>query len=446
MKIMLIASNTASTPYPVYPLGLSTVAAAMENAGHSVVQYDYLESGMSLDILSDTIRKDAPDVVGISIRNIDNVNLVNGKKYISAVKDIVDTIKKVSKVKVVLGGSGFSIMPEEILEATGADLGIVGEGEAMMVQLVSDIEQGRKPKTRCLRYKERLSSKEILSPSYDSQLMKFYLKRGGMGSIQTKRGCSLKCLYCSYPYLEGSKVRPRSPGSIINDIRTLSDEHGAKYIFFIDSVFNDDQKYYLELVKEMKKQNIYIPWTAFFKPGGITDEEVKLMKETGLHAAEIGSDASTDETLRALRKPFLFNDIVECNDVFVRNDVATGHYYMFGGPGETRKTVLEGIENLKGLKDTVSFIFMGIRILPGTGIFDKAVEKGIIAADQDMLEPVFYVEPGVGKKWLEDTLTKSFSGVRSCVFPPDSLDSSLEFMHQMGAPGSLWDTLVRKKR
>jgi len=446
MKIMLIASNTASTPYPVYPLGLSTVASALESAGHSVVQYDFLESNMSLDALSDTIRRVLPDVVGISVRNIDNVNLVNGKKYISAVKDIVATIKAVSSVKVVLGGSGFSIMPEEILAVTGADYGIVGEGEAMMVKFVSDMEQGRIPRTRCLRSEARLSSKEISAPAYDSQLMKFYLKHGGIGSVQTKRGCALKCLYCSYPYLEGEKVRPRSPKSVINDIRILSDEHDAKYIFFIDSVFNDDQKHYLELVKEMKKQNIFKPWTAFFKPGSITDEEVKLMKETGLHAAEIGSDASTDETLKALRKPFLFDDIVECNDVFLRNDVVTAHYYMFGGPGETRQTVLEGIENLKGLKGTVSFIFLGIRILPGTGLFDKAVEKGIISPDQDMLEPVFYIEPETGREWLEETLTKALYRVRNCVFPPDRLDSSLEFMHQMGAPGTLGDLLVRKKK
>ena len=446
MKVMLIASNTASTPYPVYPLGLSTVAAALENAGHSVVQWDFLENNTSLDVLSENIRKDVPDVVGISIRNIDNVNLVNGKKYIKAVKDIVTTIKKVSDVKVVLGGSGFSIMPEEILDVTGADFGIVGEGEVMMVELVSDLERGLIPQTRCLRSEVRLSSKEMASPAYDSQIMKFYLKRGSIGSIQTKRGCSLKCLYCSYPYLEGDKVRPRSPEKIIDDIRVLSDKHDAKYLFFIDSVFNDDEQHYLDVVKEMKKQKIVIPWTAFFKPGNITDEEVKLMKETGLHAAELGSDASTDVTLKALRKPFLFKDIVECNDVFVRNGVATAHYYMFGGPGETRQTVLEGIENLKGLEGTVSFVFLGIRILPGTGLFDKAVEKGIITADQDMLEPVFYIEPEIGREWLEDTLTKAFSRVRNCVFPPDRLDSSLEFMHQMGSPGTLGDLLVRKKR
>jgi len=79
MKIMLIASNIASTPYPVYPLGLSTIASALENAGHEVVQYDFLENNMSLEALSEAVKKVSPGVIGISIRNIDNANLVNEK-------------------------------------------------------------------------------------------------------------------------------------------------------------------------------------------------------------------------------------------------------------------------------------------------------------------------------------------------------------------------------
>ena len=445
MKIMLIASNTASSPYPVYPLGLSTVASALENAGHEVVQYDFLKSDMSFEDLTEAVKRISPGVVGISIRNIDNVNLLNEKSYIGIVKDIVTAVKNVSDVNIVLGGCGFSIMPEEILSATGADYGIVGEGEAMMVDFVSKTEQGCLPEPGCLRREDRLSSEEISAPSYDSELMKFYLKRGGMGSIQTKRGCSLKCLYCSYPYLEGEVVRPREPKAIVADIKKLIEVNNAKYIFFIDSVFNDDEKYYVDLLKAMKKEGIYIPWTAFFKPENLTDEEVILMKETGLHAAEIGADAASDTTLNSLRKPFLFKDVVECNDLFLRHGISTAHYYMFGCPDETRQTALEGIENIKRLKGTVSFIFMGIRILPGTGLFDRAIDEGVISAKQDMLDPVFYIAPSVESKWLEETLTEAFKGQRNCVFPPDKLDSSLEFMHQIGAPGSMWDTITPKR-
>jgi radical SAM superfamily enzyme YgiQ (UPF0313 family) len=192
----------------------------------------------------------------------------------------------------------------------------------------------------------------------------------------------------------------------------------------------------------MKKRKINIPWTAFFKPGGLDDSALALMQETGLKAAEIGADAPADTTLKKLGKSFLFKDIVECNALFAKYNIATAHYFMFGCPGETKETVIEGINNIKSLTKTASFIFMGIRILPKTPLAQLAIKEGLIKPDQDLLEPVYYIAPGIDRKWLEETLTESFKGIRNCVFPPDALDSSLAFLHKLGYSGSLWEMLI----
>ena len=198
----------------------------------------------------------------------------------------------------------------------------------------------------------------------------------------------------------------------------------------------------------MKKRNIYIPWTAFFKPEGLNDKDVELMKETGLKAVEIGADASTDITLKKLGKSFRFKDIVKCNDLFARHGIATAHFYMFGCPGETRETVMAGLENIKSLKKTVSFIFMGIRILPDTILQRIAVTEGLLSKENPLLESAYYIAPGIEKEWLEKTLTEGFSGIKNCIFPPDAMDGSLQFLHKLGYSGSLWDMLVQadKKR
>ncbi len=442
MKILLIASNIANTPYPIYPLGLSMVAAALSNAGNKVCQFDFLQNNQSISALRDTIKETSPDIIGVSIRNIDNVNLLNEQRYIDVVKNIVKEIRCETDAPVVLGGSGFSIMPEVILREVGADYGIVGEGERSMVEFVSNAEKGIYPEKCCIRAASKLSGKGIPSAYYDPDIIGFYLKTGNIGSVQTKRGCTHNCVYCSYPLLEGSSIRCRDPRAVVDDIQILTDTHKAKYIFFTDSVFNDDQKHYLNVVREMAKRGISTPWTAFFKPEKLDDEIMALMKQTGLKAAELGSDAPADTTLRKLGKSFLFRDIIECNDAFVRSGIATAHYYMFGCPGETRKTVLEGIENIKNLKKTVSFIFMGIRILPGTGLERIARIEGILSGSQDLLEPVYYISPNIDKQWLEETLTKAFSGVRHCIFPPDVMDTSLQFLHKLGYSGSMWDMLI----
>lgn len=446
MKILLISSNTAVSPYPIYPLGTSMIATALTSAGYEVRQFDFLHQNNSMDSLAEEIKKFKPDLTGISIRNIDNVNIMNEQYYIEAVKDIVKKIGEISDSKIILGGAGFSLLPELILKETGADYGIVGEGELLMVNFANNVAKGIYPKERLIRSETWLSGKEITSAKYDDQLIEFYLQSGNIAPIQTKRGCTHKCIYCSYPLLEGSKIRQRDPSSVVNDIELLLYKHKAKYIFFVDSVFNDDKEAYLGLLEEMIQRKINIPWTGFFKPKGLNDEIIKLMKKTGLIAVEIGSDATCDTTLRKLGKGFLFKDIVECNDLFARHGIAASHYFMFGGPGETKETVMEGIENIKNLKKCVIFIFMGIRILPYTPLAMIALKEKVISPDDGMLRPIYYISPAVDKKWLEETLTDAFSKIRHCVFPPDTFDNSLRVLHKLGYSGTLWDLLLPDKK
>lgn len=446
MKVLLISANTTRSPYPVYPIGMSIVAAALAKAGHEVAQADFLEQESSLDAIGREVARVAPDLVGISVRNIDNVNLASEQYYIDNVRDLVTTVRQHTTAKVMMGGAGFSLIPERILAATGADYGIVGEGEQLVVEFVDNAARGSYPAERLIRAGRRLGGDEIGAALYDERLLAFYLHSGNVASVQTKRGCPCKCIYCSYPLLEGESLRRRDPKAVVDDIELLR-ERGAKYIFFVDSVFNDNDGAYLAVVDEMLLRNVTIPWTAYFKPGGgLSDEVVERMKRTGLAAAEVGGDATTDLTLKQMGKDFTFAEIRACNDLLTRHGVATSHFFMFGGPGETEATVREGIANILSLEKCVSFIFMGIRILPDTPLARLAVRDGLIAADAEMLQPVYYLSPAVKQAWLEATLRAAFEDVRHCVFPPDAMDSKLEILHKLGYSGPMWELLLPGKR
>jgi lipid biosynthesis B12-binding/radical SAM protein len=447
MKLLLISSNIAETPYAVYPLGMSMVAAALKKDGHDVTLFDFLQHGQSFDAVRDEVRRVNPELIGISIRNIDNVNLLNEQRYIDAVRNIVQAIRGESGAKIVLGGSGFSVMPEPVLNTVGADYGITGEGEKLFCEFVAEAAQGRYPQDRILHATPRLVGAEIPAAHYDADMMAFYLKSGHMASVQTKRGCEYGCVYCTYPLLEGRTIREREPVAVVDDMEALVTRHGAKYIFFTDSVFNDSKGRYRALVQEMKNRNLQVPWTAFFKPSAELDHEIiQLMRETGLQAAELGSDAPTDTTLRGIGKDFLFQDVDRCNSMFIEHGVATAHYFMFGCPGETPETVAEGIANIKGLQKTAIFVFMGLRILPDTGLATIARRDGLLREGQSLLEPVYYISPKVDRQWLESTLKEAFAKTRHIVFPPDAMDAKLLFLFKLGFTGSLWDLLTKPKR
>ena len=138
----MISANVTLYPYPVYPLGMSMVAAALSGAGHEVQQLDYLQQERSLESVLEEVKRFQPGMIGISVRNIDNVNLLNTEYYIHNVKNMVEAIRTVSDARIVLGGAGFSLIPEQILEETGADFGVIGEGEQLMVAFADGAEPG----------------------------------------------------------------------------------------------------------------------------------------------------------------------------------------------------------------------------------------------------------------------------------------------------------------
>lgn len=445
MRVLLINANITVSPYPVYPLGLSVVAQALTRAGHEVRQYDTLKEENSLDALAEEIGRFRPELVGISVRNIDNVNFMNEQYYIENVKNIVGKVKSVSAATVVLGGAGYSLIPDLILQETGADFGIVGEAESLVVEFAANLARGVTPKERVIGPAEKVEGDSIVSALYDERVMEYYLRSGNIAAIQSKRGCNSTCVYCTYPLLEGSRIRQRDPGAVVDDMERLHHVHKAKLIFFVDSVFNDDEGAYRALIDEMLRRKVSIPWTGFIKPKGMTGEIVKQMKETGLIAVEIGSDAASDTTLHRLGKSFTFREIIETSDLFVANGVATSHYFMFGGPGETPETVAEGIVNVKALQKCVKFIFMGIRVLPRTPLARLALQEGVIPPGDGLLKPTYYLSPSVGREWLEQTLTEAFARTRDCIFPPDAVDNSLRVLHKLGYTGTLWDLLLPGK-
>jgi lipid biosynthesis B12-binding/radical SAM protein len=443
MKIVLISSNTATSPYPVYPLGMSMVAAALRDAGHEVLTLDLLHRSQAEALA--VIAAENPRLIGISIRNIDNVNLLNEKRYIPDVTALVAALREVSDATILLGGAGFSILPERILQETGADYGIVGEGERRIVEFAANAEAGRFPETPCIRSESLIGGGDIRSAWYQPELMEFYRESGSLAGIQSKRGCIHHCVYCTYPYLEGRELRPRNPMDVADEIESLISDFHAPQFHFTDSVFNDDEGHYRAVVEELARRNLTTPWTAFFKPGNLDSEIVALMKRTGLQAAELGTDASTNTTLKQLGKSFTWAEVDATNNLLIDHGISVAHYIMFGGPGETRETALDGIANIKALRKAPVFVFLGIRILPGTPLLNLALRDGLIAPDHDLITPVYYISPAVEQAWLNQTLEEAFRSIRHIVYPPDTFESTIQMLKRMGNhSGPLWELLMRE--
>ena len=132
-RVLLISANPETFPAPTYPLAVALLAGALEAAGHAVRQYDILVHGR--ERLAAILDEYEPDLVGVSIRNIDNVDAVATRCYLHEYQDLLGEVRRHTSAPVVVGGSGFSLLPEQLLDALHADMGVLGPGEEFLVQL-----------------------------------------------------------------------------------------------------------------------------------------------------------------------------------------------------------------------------------------------------------------------------------------------------------------------
>lgn len=453
-RVFLISANTTEEPLAVYPLGMALVAAALEGQGHGVRQFDRLydrEAGGCEDNncggnrLSQALENFNPDIVGISVRNIDNVDSLSvaDNWYLSRIKGLVAEIRSCCGAPVVLGGPAVSIMPEAILEYTGADHCVVGEGEAAFDLLIREILEGKNPPRITGPLKERIRTEEFVSPCYEAGLVEFYMDRSGMANYQTKRGCPFGCNYCSYPVIEGRQFRYQDPSFVVENLARLRRDFGVDSIFFTDSVFNDPSGHYLEVAEAMARADLGVRWAAYFRPDEIASQDLALLKRSGLYAMEVGSDAACDATLTGIGKSFGFDRVMAFNEACREAEIPCAHFFMFGGPGETPETVGEGLANIEGLRHTVVSAFSGIRILPGTGLAKIAADQGMIPEDDDLLLPRFYISPEVDKEDMDTSIEASFGRRKDRFFPPEKGIIRLKALKAFGFKGLLWDMVLQ---
>lgn len=442
-RILLVSTNTTTEPYPVYPLGMSVVAAALTATGHTVKQFDFLRAQSNLDLLKRAVREFSPDMTGISLRNIDNVDSLSSDMnwYLGHVRDVTRFLKEQGQT-VIVGGPGFSLMPEDILDFLGADHGVIGEGEKKMVEVISMLESGAESVPRLFSLEPGLRSEDMHTPLWDADLVDFYMEQSGIINVQTKRGCGYHCSYCSYPTIEGSRIRPRDAQDVVDEIELLHTRFHVETIFFTDSVFNDSNDHYLEVAEELARRDIPVQWTGFFQPTTISRDTVRLLKRSGLLAMEVGTDASTDTTLAAMNKPFTFDEVIRFNELCVSEQIPCAHFVIFGGPGETPETVLQGIDNLNSLEHCVVFPFSGIRLHRGTPLYSRAKREGMVTADTSLLKPIYYFSPHIDQNEMNDVLTQGFSSRRDRVFPPSDGQDRMNVARRFGYRGLLWDTLI----
>ena len=422
MRVLLLYSNQSRELVPAPPVGLSYVASAARAAGHEVHLLDLAFAGDLLGELGQAIDRFAPEVVGLSIRNIDNVIQQRFDSPLRALQEQVALIRDKARgsdgrpVPLVLGGPAISILAEDALSLFGADHAVVGEGEETFPALLDAIAEGRPPARIpgvCYwRDGVAVRNPSVLIPGFAQSGMQDWIdwqryeRAGGTWPIQTKRGCPMSCVYCAYPLVEGRRFRQREPGEVVDEIARVLHDVGPRTFEFVDSTFNLPARHAIAICEEILRRGLKANFTAMgINPLDVPAELFPLMKRAGFNSMMVTPEAACETMLDNLGKGFTMQHVERCRERARASGLKSMWFFMLGGPGETMATCEESIRfaetRLTGWQFT-SVFFTGIRILPGTPLARLAVERGYLAADTDFSRGHFYLSPEIDEAAVLD--------------------------------------------
>jgi radical SAM superfamily enzyme YgiQ (UPF0313 family) len=400
------------------PIGLACVIGAIDESKHTIAVLDLMFSEDPAAELAASLEEFQPEMVAVSIRNTDNFSYMEPRYFLPEAKEMVDLCRSTSRAKIVVGGAAFTSFPLPLFDYLEPDFGIAGEGEVSFPRLLECLEKGTDwSDVPGLVWREQSEVKSntpglvedwtgLGFPRRDLFDLEKYAEVGGAANIVISQGCPMRCSYCDDPHRLGRRQRRKSVDRVIDELEAMGTEAGGATIFFTAPVFNSPPSNAKKVCRGIIERGLKIRWTALIHPAFLDDELADLMKRAGCLAVSLASDSCSDRMLESLRKDITVEQLETAIALLEKHGILYVLTILFGGPGEDRETIDETLDFLRKKSPLVVMFALGIRILPHTAVAEMAVEQHLISSDDPLMEPKYYLSPGV-EGWAREYLEKA---------------------------------------
>jgi len=414
MRILLIATNRIEEPLPAFPLGVAYLAGNIDTNEHDVDVLDLMFEDDARGLITSAIDRAKPDIIGVSIRNVN----VGGINPLPDIEELVGICRKESDARIVLGGTGFTMMPREIITHFDADLGIMGEGVVTFNRLLEKLEAGKRwddipglvwQDGDQVRVND--SSKDEMPDDFKHparrlfNCQKYFEQAWFSANILVQRGCPFESLWDDTSRQEGTRVRSRAPRNVVDELEILTKDLGFRSATLVAPKFNFPEVYARELCEEMVARDLGLSWMTDVHAHPSSPELFGLIKEAGCTFVEIEVGSCSEAVLKRSGADYGLEVIRKCCEDLRNAELSFGFLVFFGCPGETRETVEEGLAFIDEMDPLLVSGEIGARIYPNTPLAEIAMEEGIISEDHDLYDPAFYVAKGMDG-WLHDRLAE----------------------------------------
>ncbi len=443
---------------PVMPIGACMVAEACERAGHRATLLDLMFEKDALAAVRSAVLSARPDVVGFSVRNIDNNDMRDTAFFLDGLRQLVTAVRELTAAPIVLGGAALAVMAEEIMRFADVSCAVLGDGEAVFPRLLECLEHGEPfdglRGIACIDHRgftlqPCAGGKGVLDstvPDLSRWLdVTSYRSQLATAPLQTKLGCAFQCVYCTYRKIEGNGYRLSDPMSVADAVVKLS-HTGLRDIEFVDSVFNIPRDHAMAVCEALAATRHRARLQSLeLNPRAFDDELVAAMERAGFVGMGLTVESAADPVLAGLRKGFTTREVHHAAEVVKRHRIPCAWIFLLGGPGETRETVRETLRFAERSirPQDVAFFNVGIRVYPGTELEAIARREGVLSLPAaEMLRPVFYLSPGLDPSWVYEEVRTSMASHMNFI-STDSIGLSFlpsvhRFARRLGVRPPLW--------
>lgn len=336
--------------------------------------------------IASTISQFRPSVVGITSKS---------QNFLSACA-IARIAKGLdSSVLVVIGGPHPSLAGTEILKEAAIDVGVQGEGEETILEILDFIE-GRRPLSSIggilFRDGDRAATNPSREPIEDLDGLPFPVLAARECLIDYEeypleafkylfgvRGCPYACTFCGSRYIWGRHVRFRSAKNIVAEMREIR-KLGIDYVHFDDDTFGVRKPFIRELCEEIKTGCAGLSWSCEMHVRLVNEETIAMMKSAGCRSIQLGVESGNNEMLRRIGKNITIEDAFSAARIIKRHGIRLHAFFIVGFPHETEESLDDTILAIERLPaDHVMYSIFTPYF--GTELFDWCRKQGILRDD-----------------------------------------------------------------
>jgi radical SAM superfamily enzyme YgiQ (UPF0313 family) len=380
-RVLFVNANETTRPYRVAPLGLAFVATATERAGHAVRFVDLPQTPKGQRQFLAALRDWQPEYVALGIRNLDNSDFHALETYLNGPAELIRIARQiVPHARFIVGGPAGTVEPERVATTVGCNHLVLGEGEESLPQLIARLDAGEAvPRIvgaddKGTPFRVALPD-HLPAPGLHRWVENFapYLRGDAGYPVQTKRGCPLKCTYCTYGRIEGVRYRFLSPNAIADEIEGAL-ARGIRDFEFVDSTFNLPTKHALEVLQTLRDRKLQANYIGTgLNPRQLPDELLAAMRELGFRSVILTAESASDTMLASYEKNYRRDRLFAAAEALQRHSIRALWVFLLGGPGETPETVEQTLSFISQSVPSPNAVYItsGIRIYPGSPIGDE---------------------------------------------------------------------------